>query len=86
MENLVMRICPKMTSLPKASKLCSTCIFWAGARKIMPGDHVEVHPYSKGDCLGGGFQYASMAALATCSQWQLWPAAAPDSAPEREMV
>ncbi len=72
-----------MTSLTGASRLCSTCSFWAGARKIRPGGQVEVHPYSKGHCRGGGFQYAAMAALATCSQWQLWPVAAPDLSPER---
>lgn len=72
-----------MTNLSWASRLCSTCSFWAGTRKLRPGGRVEIHPYSKGHCQGGGFQYAPMAALATCPQWQLWPAAAPDTAPER---
>ncbi len=72
-----------MTSLSRASKLCSTCVFWAGTRKIKPDGQVEIHPYSKGHCQGGGFQYASMAAMASCPQWQLWPADAPDSAPNR---
>lgn len=64
-----------MTTLPMASKLCSTCAFWAGARKVNPKGGVESHPYSKGRCQGGGFQYASMSALASCSRWQLWPVA-----------
>jgi len=71
-----------MTSLSRTSMLCRTCTFWAGTRKIRPGGQVEVHPYSKGHCRGGGFQYIAMAALASCSQWQLWPAAAPTSALE----
>ena len=71
-----------MTTLSRASKLCSTCVFWAGSRKAKPDGQVEIHPYSKGHCRGGGFRYARMAALATCRQWQLWPAAAPDSALE----
>ena len=54
--------------------------FLAGTRKIKPDGQVEIHPYSKGHCQGGGFRYAQMAALATCRQWQLWPAAVPDSA------
>ena len=68
-----------MTSLTMTSKLCSTCAFWAGSRQAKPDGRVEIHPYSKGHCQGGGFQYALMAALATCKKWQLWPAAAPDS-------
>lgn len=68
-----------MTTLSTASKNCSTCVFWSGARKLRPGGSVEFHPYSKGHCQGGGFRYAQMAALATCRQWQLWPAAAPDA-------
>jgi hypothetical protein len=69
-----------LTSLSRASKLCSTCVYWAGARQIRGDGRVEIHPYSKGGCQGGGFQYALMAALATCQKWQLWPAAAPGSA------
>ncbi len=69
-----------MTTLSRASKLCSTCAFWAGTRKIKPDGQVEIHPYSKGRCQGGGCSVAKMAALATCRQWQIWPAAAPDSA------
>ncbi len=72
-----------MTTLSMASKNCSTCAFWAGARKRKADGCVEFHPYSKGPCRGGGFRYASMAALATCGHWQLWPPAAPDSASER---
>lgn len=68
-----------MTTLSLAAKLCSTCAFWAGARKLKADGFVTIHPYSKGHCRGGGFQYAAMAALATCRKWQLWPAAAPDS-------
>lgn len=71
-----------MTTLSLASKHCSTCAFWAGARKIKAAGVVEIHPYSKGCCQGGGFQYAVMAALASCSKWELWPGAAPDSAPK----
>jgi hypothetical protein len=72
-----------MTSLSVASKFCSTCACWAGTRKLKPGGCVEFHPYSKGSCQGGGFQYALMAALATCKKWQLWPAVAPTSGPGR---
>jgi hypothetical protein len=71
-----------MTTLSRASKLCSTCAFWCGSRKVKADGSVEFHPYSKGHCHGGGFQYALMAALATCKKWQLWPAAAPYSAVE----
>jgi len=61
-----------MTSLSRASKLCSTCAFWAGSRKINPGGHVEIHPYSKGDCKGGGFNHVVTGAMATCHKWKLW--------------
>ncbi len=72
-----------MTLLALTSRLCTTCAFWAGSRHVDAAGRVEFHPYSKGCCRGGGgFQYALMAALATCKKWQLWPAAAPDSAPE----
>jgi hypothetical protein len=65
-----------MTSLSRASRFCSTCVYWGGSRQVKPGGQVEIHPYSKGHCQGGGFRYALMAALATCGQWELWPAAA----------
>ena len=61
-----------LTKLPNDSRLCSTCAFWQGSRKIKPSGQIEVHPYSKGDCHGGGFSYAAMSALATCDQWELW--------------
>ena len=61
-----------MTSLSNESKICSTCAFWAGSRKIKPSGQIEIHPYSKGDCNGGGFSYAAMSAMATCDQWELW--------------
>ena len=56
-----------MTALFSTSKLCSTCAFWAGTRKVKPDGQVEIHPYFKGYCQGGGFSYALMVALATCS-------------------
>jgi len=65
-----------MTALPGVSKLCSTCAFWTGTRQIKADGRVEIHPYSKGRCQGGGFQFALMAALATCRKWELWAAAA----------
>ena len=68
-----------MTSFSKAAKLCSTCAFWAGSRKIKPDGYVEIHPYSKGSCKGGGFKYASMAAMATCNKWELWPLISTDT-------
>lgn len=42
-----------MTTWSRASKLCSTWVFWAGTRKIKPDGRVEIHPYSKGHCRGG---------------------------------
>ena len=45
-----------MTTLSRASKLCSTCAFWAGTRQAKPDGQVEIHPYSKGHCQGGGFR------------------------------
>jgi hypothetical protein len=61
-----------MTSLSGESKLCSTCAFWEGSRKIKPGGKIQIHPYSKGDCEGGGFSHAAISAMATCDQWELW--------------
>ena len=75
-----------MTSIAMTSKLCSTCAFWAGSRQVKRDGRVEIHPYSRGQCRGGGFQYALMAALATCKKWQLWPVAAPDSAEKMIIV
>ncbi len=69
--------CPKneilLAHLSNACKLCSTCAFWTGSRKIKSDGQVKVHPYSKGRCQGGGFQHAAMAAMATCDSWQIWP-------------
>jgi len=33
-----------MTSLAMTSKLCSTCAFWAGSRKVKPDGRVESTP------------------------------------------
>lgn len=60
------------TSLSKSSRLCSTCAFWAGSRKVNHGGNVEIHPYSKGDCNGGGFNHSAMGAMSTCHKWELW--------------
>jgi hypothetical protein len=60
------------TSLSNKSKLCSTCAFWAGSRKVKPSGKIEIHPYSKGECEGGGFSYVAMSAMATCDKWELW--------------
>jgi hypothetical protein len=69
-------ICQKrqimITSLSRASKLCSTCAFWAGSRAVNPGGDVVIHPYSKGDCKGGGFNHMAMSAMSTCHKWELW--------------
>jgi hypothetical protein len=63
-----------LTALPMASKLCSTCAFWGGARAINRRGFIEIHPYSKGDCRGDGFKHLEMAALASCEGWQSWAA------------
>ncbi len=60
-----------MTALPMASKLCSTCAFWGGARVTNPGGYIEIHPYSKGECQGSGYKHLAMAALAACDEWKL---------------
>ncbi len=60
-----------MTALPMASKLCSTCAFWGGARVINPGGYLEIHPYSKGECHGASHKHLPMAALAACNEWEL---------------
>lgn len=61
-----------LTAFSRESRLCSTCAYWAGSRKISPNGYVEIHPYSKGDCQEGKFKHMSMAAMATCDQWKLW--------------
>ena len=61
-----------MTLVSNESKFCCTCAFWAGSRKINPSGQIEIHPYSKGECNGGGFSYAAMSAMATCDQWEPW--------------
>jgi hypothetical protein len=58
------------TALPLTIKVCSTCSFWAGARKLRADGNIEIHPYSKGECRGDTFRNLAMAALATCNQWQ----------------
>ncbi len=65
---------PILTALPTASKLCSTCVFWGGAREINRRGFIEIHPYSKGECRGDGFKNLEMAALATCQGWTSWTA------------
>jgi hypothetical protein len=57
-----------------ASKLCSTCAFWGGAREINRRGFIEIHPYSKGECRGDNFKNLEMAALATCAGWKTWDA------------
>jgi hypothetical protein len=59
-------------SFSNESKLCGTCAFWTGSRKIKPSGQIELHPYSKGVCDGGGFSHAEMNAMATCDHWELW--------------
>lgn len=59
-------------ALSKKSKLCGTCAFWTGSRKIKPSGKIEYHPYSKGVCNGGGFSHVAMSAMATCGHWELW--------------
>jgi hypothetical protein len=77
MQNRIKRFCLEdknriiMTSLSNESKFCSTCVFWAGSRKIKPSGPIEIHHYSKGECNGGGFSYAAMSVMATCDQWEL---------------
>jgi hypothetical protein len=61
-----------MPSLSNKSKLCGTCAFWTGSRKIKPEGQIELHPYSKGVCDGGGFSHAEMSAMATCDHWESW--------------
>ncbi len=63
-----------LTALPVAAKLCSTCAFWGGSRKITRRGFIEIHPYSKGECLEGAFKHVEMAALATCKGWKIWHA------------
>jgi hypothetical protein len=60
-----------LTALPVASKLCSTCVFWGGAREINSRGFIKIHPYSRGECRGKGFKHLSMAALAACDDWEL---------------
>ncbi len=62
--------CRMLTALPSASKLCSTCAFWGGARKINGRGFIEIHPYSKGECRGDGLKHLEMAALGTCQGWK----------------
>ena len=59
------------TSLSMTAKLCSTCAFWTGCRQVK-ADCIQIHPYSKGGCQGGGFQSVPMAAMAVCDRWQPW--------------
>jgi hypothetical protein len=73
-----------MPSFLNKTKLCGTCAFWKGSRKIKPDGQIIYHPYSKGVCDGGGFGYASMSAMATCDHWKLWSwmDSAKDSSPD----
>ncbi len=68
------RVGRMLTALPIASKLCSTCAFWGGAREISCRGFIEIHPYSKGECRGENFKHLEMAALATCKCWKTWHA------------
>ena len=40
--------------------------------KVNPGGNIEIHPYSKGDCMGGGFDHSAMGAMSTCHKWEPW--------------
>lgn len=59
-----------LTALPAASRLCSTCAFWGGSREITREGFIEIHPYSKGGCLGPELKHLEVAALATCDGWE----------------
>jgi hypothetical protein len=61
-----------LPSLSNKSKLCGTCSFWTGSRKIKSAGQIELHPYSKGVCDSGGFSHAEMSAMATCNHWESW--------------
>ncbi len=58
-----------LTALPLAAQLCSTCVFWGGAREVTSRGFIKIHPYSKGECRGDGFKHLEMGALAACGDW-----------------
>jgi len=61
------------TSLPPSFKNCATCAFWGGARTANPTRSLVVfESEQRGECLGGGFNRATMNPLASCSQWEKW--------------
>jgi hypothetical protein len=56
-------------------KVCGTCALWGGARATDPlRATARFDMDQKGECLGGGFNRAKMAPMATCNKWQRWPA------------
>lgn len=62
-------------ALPSSFNVCATCALWAGARSTEPTRTLsKFDNTTKGECLGGGFNRAQMNPLATCQQWQKWPA------------
>jgi len=63
------------TTVSNQHRICATCNLWAGpriAKLPYPSIFVETDSYAKGECMGGGFRYMQMNAIATCGQYQKW--------------
>lgn len=61
------------TNLPPSFKACATCAFWGGTRSASPRRSLAVFESDqRGECLGGGFNRASMAPLSSCGKWGTW--------------
>lgn len=60
--------------LPPSFKVCGTCMKWAGQRSINSTRTLsEFDPAHRGQCVGGGFNFAQVTGQTTCSEWQVWP-------------
>ena len=63
------------TTLSNQNKMCATCDLWGGPRQAMPpypSVFITVDSYSKGQCIGGGFNPMQVNSIATCGQWRKW--------------
>ncbi len=54
-------------------KVCATCAYWSGNRKIIPGKYVKAESNEKAKCIGGGHDNVLKNPSSSCAKWQLWP-------------
>ena len=58
----------------KNQRVCATCVYWAGPRRINPTRSiVDCNSTDRGECVGGGHNHASVPAAGHCGKYEKLP-------------